>query len=366
MPPKTIPTLYRSIHAYLWQQIPDNCESRLTNLIYLMMGIFQSRSVQLPLVVRKLPLRAKKGSNVTRLSRFLNNEQVQVERWYAPFARWLLQSAASGGEVNLILDATKVAFDFRLVMVSVAYRRRSLPLGWQWVSGSRGHTTTQLQRTLLQQIRTLIPAQATVVLVGDGEFGTGELMDYLDAWGWRYALRVACDTLVLVHGQGNRWRRVDSWTLQPDLSLYLTHLSLTQAYPYGANLVVFHARGEQRAWYLATNFETAQATLQAYRRRMWIEEMFGDFKRHGFDLETSHLRHAQRLDRLTLAVCLLYLWLIALGQHVHHHRLWTLIDRQRADLSLFRWGWDFLERCLALDDPIPLLDLPNLCSVSGS
>lgn len=362
---KTIPALYRSIHAYLWQQIPDKCDSRLTNLIYLMMGIFQSGSVQLPLVARKLPLRAKKLSSVKRLSRFLDNDQVQVGVWYAPFARWLLQSAASGGEVHLILDATKVAFDFRLVMVSIAYRRRSLPIGWQWVAGSRGHTTTQSQRVLLQHIRALLPAQVTVVLVGDGEFGTGELMDYLDAWGWRYVLRVGCDTLVLVHGQGCQWRRVDRWQLPLGLPLFLTHLSLTHAYPYGANLVLFQAKGEARAWYLATNFETAQATLHAYRRRMWIEAMFGDLKGHGFDLETSHLRHAQRLDRLTLAVCLLYLWLIAFGQHVDRLRLWTLIDRQRADLSLFRWGWDFLERCLALEDPIPLLDLPNLCSVSG-
>ena len=30
--------------------------------------------------------------------------------------------------------------------------------------------------------------------------------------------------------------------------------------------------------------------------------MFGDFKKHGFDLETTMLRHAPRLSRLTLAV----------------------------------------------------------------
>ena len=201
MPIKTIPALYRSIHEYLLQRIPDKCDSRLTNLIYLMMGIFQSGSVQLPLLVRKLPLRAKKLSLVKRLSRFLDNEQVAVEAWYAPFARTLLQSAASGGEIRLIMDVTKVAFGFRLLMVSVAYRRRSLPIGWKWVAGSRGHTTTQQQLTLLKEIRELLPATAAVLLVGDGEFGTAVLMDYLQAWGWQYVLRISCDTLVLAHGQ---------------------------------------------------------------------------------------------------------------------------------------------------------------------
>lgn len=47
-----IPALYRSLHEYLMQRIPDECDSRLTNLIWLMMGIFQARSVQLKLAAR--------------------------------------------------------------------------------------------------------------------------------------------------------------------------------------------------------------------------------------------------------------------------------------------------------------------------
>jgi len=49
---------------------------------------------------------------------------------------------------------------------------------------------------------------------------------------------------------------------------------------------------------------------------MGIEEMFGDFKRHGWDLETPHRRHAERLSRLVMAVALLYVWLVLLGQRV--------------------------------------------------
>jgi hypothetical protein len=99
---------------------------------------------------------------------------------------------------------------------------------------------------------------------------------------------------------------------------------------------------------------------------MWIEEMFGDFKKHGFDLESSHLRHFRRLSRLTLAVCLLYLWLVALAEHVLVTGQQRQVDRpDRRDLSVFRLGWDFLERCLALHDPIPRVALPNFCSVSG-
>ncbi len=31
--------------------------------------------------------------------------------------------------------------------------------------------------------------------------------------------------------------------------------------------------------------------MLAYGKRMWLDDMFGDFKKHGFDLESSHFRH---------------------------------------------------------------------------
>jgi hypothetical protein len=141
---------------------------------------------------------------------------------------------------------------------------------------------------------------------------------------------------------------------------------LTQVSPYPTHLVLFWKPGEPKPWYLATNLLDPRAVIRLYRRRMWVEEMFGDMKKHGFDLEASDLRHFLRLSRLTLAVCLLYLWLVAFAEHVITHRLTDDIERtDRRDLSLFRLGWDFLERRLALDDPIPCVSIPNFCLMPG-
>ena len=92
-----IPHLYGSLHRYLLQRIPDDCDTRLMNLIVLMMGMFQSWSVQLNLIARQTPIRAKKLSIVKRLTRFLDNPAVQVRDWYHPFAALLLGSAGAVG-----------------------------------------------------------------------------------------------------------------------------------------------------------------------------------------------------------------------------------------------------------------------------
>jgi hypothetical protein len=75
--------------------------------------------------------------------------------------------------------------------------------------------------------------------------------------------------------------------------------------------------------------------------------MFGDFKKHGFDLERTLLRHFERLSRLTLAVVFLYIWLISIGTRTIRDGLRSLVDRtDRRDLSIFQIGLRFIERCV--------------------
>jgi len=233
-----IPKFYSIWQHQLMQQIPDRCDSRLTNMIWLMMGIFQSRSVQLNLIARKLPIRAKKLSLVTRLRRFLDNPGVRVRDWYRPVAKQLIQAAGSAGSVRLIIDASKVSFGFQLLMVAIAYRGRALPLAWTWVGYRKGHSTTHKQLALLSYVRSLLSENLSVSLVGDCEFGRPLLLEYLDSWGWTYALRQPGDHLVMTKQVG-RWRRLDSLLAVSNVPLWLGPVLLTQTNAYPTNLVLF-------------------------------------------------------------------------------------------------------------------------------
>lgn len=359
----SIPQLYGSLYQLLVQQIPDDCDTRLSNLVWLMVGIYGSRSVQLNLLVRKLPLRAKKMSLVTRMERWLQNRKVRVAQWYTPFAQTLLAGAGSGGQIHLVIDKSQVSGTHQMMMVAVAYRRRTLPIAWSWVKGTRGASRVRHQIALLKRVRTLLPPGVRVSLVGDTEFGNPLLIEYLEFWGWDYVLREASDTLIWAKNAPD-WQRLDSLPLDDQTYIWQGNVVLTKASAYPTHIVACHQRGEKRPWLLATNLLAPQPALKMYRRRMWIEQMFGDMKGHGFDLENSHLQHFQRLSRLTLAVSLLYIWLVALGEHLIQTGQTHYVDRtDRQDLSIFRLGWDFLERLIALADPIPELLFPNFCSV---
>ena len=130
-------------------------------------------------------------------------------------------------------------------------------------------------------------------------------------------------------------------------SVWLVDCQLTAKYAYPVNFLAYWKAGEKDPWLLATNLVSPQATRQAYQRRMWIEETFGDMKSNGFDLERTHLRHFSRLSRLTLAVVLLYVWLLALGSRVIKSGQRNLVDRSdRRDHSLFRIGRNMAERLI--------------------
>jgi len=100
---------------------------------------------------------------------------------------------------------------------------------------------------------------------------------------------------------------------------------------------------------------------------MWLEELFGDLKGHGFDLEQSHLRHFARLSRLTLAVVLLYAWCVTTGKQVIKRGRRTLVDRNdRRDVSVFQLGLRYLFRQFKNGQRVTVVFAPGLPKLSGS
>ena len=101
----------------------------------------------------------------------------------------------------LIVDGTKVGFTHQLLMISLAYRRRAIPIAWTWVKQVRGHTTAATQLALLDYVGTLLPPGVAVLLVGDTEFGSIKVLQQLDEWRWNYVLRQKTSTHVCLAQQ---------------------------------------------------------------------------------------------------------------------------------------------------------------------
>jgi hypothetical protein len=339
--------LYHTWMRRICELRPVQRITQIRDFVWLVIGIYMSRSVTLSKVAGEMPGSAKLVSLTRRLSRLLDNPAIRVREWYEPIAReWLQAQAACLGEIRLIVDGTKVGFGHQLLMVSLAYRKRAIPIVWTWVKHVRGHSTALKQIALLNYVRTLLPMGTAVFLVGDCEFGPVETLKWLDSWHWRYVLRQKTNTCIWLD-QSSEWKPFGSFIQKAGQSLWLGAGYLTAKETYPTHLLVHWAKGEKEPWCLATNLPDRTTALNTYRRRPWTEEMFGDFKKHGFDLERTMLRDFLKLSRLTLAVALLYVWLISTGGQTIHAGLRHLVDRHdRRDLSIFQIGLRFTQRRL--------------------
>jgi len=351
--------LYHTWKMRIMQLQPEERITRIRNFAWLIVGIYQSRSVHLSQIAEKIPSSAKLLSTTRRMSRLLSNPAIQVRAWYEPIAKqWLEVQNRQKGAIHLIVDGTKIGFGHQLLMVGIAYRKRAIPIAWTWVKHVKGHSSASKQKALLAYVHSILPSDAVVILVGDSEFGSIAVIHQLEKWHWHYVLRQKANKKVWLDEQLG-WRKMDKYAQRPNQKNWLGEGYLTAKGNFPVNLLVYWKKGEEEPWYLATNLSDIRSAIRFYKHRMWIEEMFGDMKKHGFDLESTMLHYFSRLSRLTLAVAILYVWLISIGTRTIRTGLRHLVDRKdRRDLSIFQIGFRYVERCSINRLTIPF----SLCS----
>ena len=354
--------LYHKILELMSQFHPTERITRRRNLALLMTGLFLSGSVHLAHIVRKWPLMATLPGLELRLRRFLDNPRLDVGGLYGPLARRLLMRfEGTTTPIRLLIDTTQLGRDHRMLSVSLAYRKRALPLLWQVYPKAKGHLSADEQHAFLERLRALMPpTEQPVILLGDSEFGEVDTMRYIRSQGWHFVLRLKGHYSVPT-GDG-RWVQLGHMGLQEGQSRYLGPVPLTQKHAYRATVLMHWASGEKEPWYLASDLSGESLLLRHYARRMWTEELYGDLKGHGFDLGTTRVHGPRRLEALVLGVALVYVWLLVLGAKTVKRGQRNLVDRKgRRDHSYFRIGWDFLEHRLRLGLPIPLNRFSYLC-----
>ena len=344
---------YYKIMSELSQWLPNKRVTQLRNMSLLILGLHMSSSIHLSKIVRKWPLEGKEVSLVNRLRRFLKNPSIEVRNWYEPILLHLLKSFA-GQELKLIIDCTKIGFNYRVMMVGLAYKKRSLPLVWSIHRGSRGHTTSQAQIALFRYLRPYLPKTSSVWVMGDCGFEAVDFLNFLRQEGWHFVIRQ--QGKIMVRWPNQDWIRLADLALKPGQTRYVGWVRLTKKHDAGWFWLILHWEIEEdEPWFLVSDCAGKKTLIRYYKKRMSIEEMFGDFKGHGFDLEATHLNDPDRLDRLLLAVCITFVWFITLGAWVVKRGYRHFVDHNtRRDKSYFRIGWDWLERCLRLNRPFKL------------
>jgi hypothetical protein len=350
--------LYDSMRTTLAARLPTVRHSQLDTLALVVVGITQSVSAQLGKIARAMPLDTTQYAKEQRLRRFLDNERITQADHYQPLVRAAL-TGLKGQKVQLLLDRVLLHDRHNLLVVSIGFRRRSIPLAWKALS-HRGKSSLADQQAVLKEALAVLPERVRVTVHGDSEFRARELFTWLREQHCDAMLGVYGNTYVATTVDGPR-QLLEEWLPTHDTVVYLQDVYLTEAAFGPVSVIAWWVKDADGEWMVRGVMTNLPATWQTYQRgsrRMWIETVFRDWQSGGFHLDRCGITDRERVARLLLPLAIAYLWLVSLGRWVVKKGYRHLIDDGTArtwHYSLFQLGVGWKERLASYTLAIPVL-----------
>jgi len=241
-------------------------EQHLNTLVALICGLIGGKHAHLPSIADHAPSNhARQESLIKRFTRFVKNDRHSVDGWFLPVAAELLTTLAKQ-PIHLVMDGSVAGRGCLALMLSVVYHGRALPLCWVVVSAPKGHFPEQTHRALLAQVQAIMPQDAQVTFLGDGEFDAIDLQADLCKAGWRYVCRTASKILITAYQV--QFHVADVAIARGQL-LAVTPAWMT-AEQYGPlALLAIWEEAYKEPLYLVTNLDDLDAAVQLYKKRAY-------------------------------------------------------------------------------------------------
>lgn len=157
-------------------------------LSWLMVAIFVGKDVCLDRLRLALPHEAKPKSVGQQFRRWLKSDKIDVRMVYDPIAREILDKLRYR-RVRIQVDRVPIKKRQNVLMLSVWYRCRAIPLAWLCLP-HRGSSKQAHWEELLDYLASILPPHLTVIVLADREFGHPDRLRYVERKGWRYAIRL--------------------------------------------------------------------------------------------------------------------------------------------------------------------------------
>ena len=340
--------LYDSTRQALQQVLPTIRDSQMETLALIIASATQTQSAHLGQLARALPLSTTQDSKEQRIRRFLDNPRITQATHYRPIARAAL-AGVTHQRVDLALDRVLLNERHNVLVASVGFRRRSVPLAWQTLEHV-GSSDLDAHKAVLQAALAELPAETKVTVHADSEFRSVALFHWLREQGH--------DALLSIRGRTLLFDTADAASGHPLLDrvgnrtdvVYLTGVYVTEERYGPVNVFAWWSKdddGKPLLRAVMTNLPATARTKQRGRKRMWIETGFRDWQSGGFHLDQTGIEDRDRVARLLIPVLIAYIWIVSLGRWVVKRGYRRLIDHGAARAwrySLFQLGVGGLAR----------------------
>jgi hypothetical protein len=287
-----------------------------------------------------------------RAERLLANDRLDPDAAWPQLARAVL-SGWAGGPVFLILDETPNRNDLRCLKITLAYRKRALPVSCAcYAPGGQPEPMPELIGRLFRATAACLPERAEVTLLADRGLAWPRVVDACRASGWHFVIRLQGQTRVRT--PDGRECSAAELAPRPGAGWHGAAEVFKKSGWRACAVAACWVRDQAGPWLLVSDRDDGAQLFARYAKRTWTEELFRDEKSAGFHWERSHVTDPEHAGRLVLLIALATYLALALGSRVIQAGLRRLLESTRERmLSYFRIGLDWLMFCLTHDRPLP-------------
>jgi hypothetical protein len=349
---------YDSIATRLTTALPELRPRLATPLTCVLVGMSQALSSHQHDVADAMPLHTDQASKIQRFRRLLDNTKLTAEGIYQPIVRTAL-SGLRRQRVHVLLDRVVLTHTQNVLVVSLGFRRRSIPLLWRILEHS-GSSNLNDQQTVLAAAIALLPPAVRILVHADSEFRSQTLFAWLRDQGWDAILGIR-GSITVTTDPAHAGRALETWLLNRDTVIYLNQVWLTEDPQGPVNVLAWkdkNDRNELICYAVMTNLPASWQTYRIGSRRMWIETLFRDWQSGGFELGKTAMTDSARFHRLIILVCLIYLWFVSIGRWLVKRGYRHLLDSGPSHAwhrSLFTLAIAWQNRCRTFDLSLPVL-----------
>jgi hypothetical protein len=254
-------------------------------------------------------------SGVKQVDRLLSNKGVAL-REVVPL--WIRHVIGDTPKIVVAMDWTDFDDDDHttLVVSLITTHGRATPLAWKTVKKSKlKKRRTGHELKMVKDLRQWLPEHVSVEWLGDRAFGYQELYELLGSLGWHYTIRFREN--IKVYEDDERSLPASAYVPANGRALKIIGAQVTHKRFQVPAAVFVKRKGMKQAWCLASSRVDADANdiVLAYSKRFTIEETFRDTKdvTFGLGLRATHIRDADRRDRMLLLIAIAQALLTLLG-----------------------------------------------------
>jgi hypothetical protein len=248
-----------------------------------------------------------------RLKRWLKNERIHVQTACYDWMRWVWTGWTIARPI-LLVDETKLGERLGVMMVSLAYEGRAIPLLWRCYYANNAQQYPQqgqvlLVYGLLAHVLSQLPAQVRPLVQMDRGLAHSSAMlralknlkvDFLVRVKQtaRFTTRRGSSGLLSQVVKRGESGRLDGWLFGRDHTVK-------------GSVTLLWETHQEEPWCLFSN--DPHLSGHRYALRWWQEASFKDLKSGGWQWQGSHITCPERMERLLLVMAIAYGWMLSLG-----------------------------------------------------